>query len=141
MALSRWRNRTLALVVLSLLLLAACGGNAQSSPPPTPSPTLAPGQQLLAKTNNTLNSAKTLQGVFSLTVHGQSQNGTLNTSVWNAMPSKNRTEVHKSTLSQLPAGTVTVTNGKKLWQYDPAKNVVYSGPAQPGNGGGLFGFA
>ncbi len=141
MTLARWRTRTLALVALSLslLLLAACTGNAQSSLPPTP--TLPPGQQLLAKTNNTLNSAKTLQGVLSLTIQGQSQNGTLDTSVWNAAPAKNRTEVHHSTLSQLPAGTVTVTDGKKQWQYDPAKNIVYSGPAQPSSGGGLFGFA
>src|ERR1019366_10284533 len=103
MTLARWRTRTLALVALSLslLLLAACTGNAQSSLPPTP--TLPPGQQLLAKTNNTLNSAKTLQGVLSLTIQGQSQNGTLDTSVWNAAPAKNRTEVHHSTLSQLPA--------------------------------------
>ncbi len=146
MILSRWRNRTLALVALSLslLFLAACEGStqkAQSSPTPTPSPTLAQGQQLLTKTSSTLNSAKTLQGVLNLTVHGQSQNGTLNTTVWNAAPAKNRTEVHQSTLSQLPVGTVTVTDGKKLWQYNPTKNVVYTGPAQSSSGGGLFGFA
>ncbi len=146
MAPSRWRNRTFALVALSLslLFLAACEGgaqNAQSSPTPTPSPTLPQGQQLLTRTSNALNSAKTLQGVLNLTIHGQSQNGTLTTSVWNAAPAKNRTEVHQSTLAQLPAGTVTVTDGKKLWQYDPAKNVVYSGPVQPSSGGGLFGFA
>ncbi len=144
MTLSRWRSRTLTFVALSLslLFLGACTGNtqkAQSSP--TPSPTLVQGQRLLANTSNALNSARTLQGVLNLTVQGQGQNGTLNTTVWNATPSKNRTEVHKSTLAQLPAGTVTVTDGKKLWQYDPAKNIVYSGPAQPGNGGGLFGFA
>jgi outer membrane lipoprotein-sorting protein len=144
MTLSRWSNRTFALIALSLslLFLAACEGNAQKAQSsPTPSPTLVQGQQLLAKTSNALNSAKTLQGVLNLTIHGQSQNGTLNTTIWNAAPAKNRTEVHQSTLSQLPAGTVTVTDGKQLWQYNPTKNVVYSGSVQPSSGGGLFGFA
>lgn len=136
-----WRKRASVLLILSLslLVLAACEGNTRSSPPPTP--TLASGQQLLTKTSNMLNSAKTLKGVFSLTVQGQSQNGTVSTSVWNAAPAKSRTEVHRSTLSQLPSGTVTVSDGKKLWQYDPTKNVVYSGPVQATSSGGLFGFA
>ncbi|MBV9709939.1 MAG: hypothetical protein JO011_03355 [Ktedonobacteraceae bacterium] len=146
MAPSRWRMIAPILIALclSLLSLAACEGGAQkaqSSPTPTPSPTLATGQQLLGKTSSALNSAKTLQGMLNLTVHSQSQNGTLTTSVWNAAPAKNRTEVHRSSLSQLPSGTVTVTDGKKLWQYNPAKNIVYSGPVQPSSGKGLFGFA
>ncbi len=144
MTLFRWRNRALALFALSLslLFLAACAGNTQNAQPsPTPSPTVVTGQQLLAQIGNALTTAKTLQSTLNLTVRGQSLNGILNTSVWSVAPSKNRTEVHQSTLSQSPAGSVTVTDGKKLWQYNPAKNIVYSGPAQQNTGGSIFGSA
>ncbi len=133
MILSRQRNMSITLTILCLLalFLASCGGStqkAQTAPAATPSPAPQQGQQILAKTGTMLNSAKTLQGLFDLTFSGQTVNGTLNTQVWNAAPAKSRTEVRKSTLSQVPSGTVTVTDGKKLWQYNPAKNVVYSGP-------------
>ncbi|HKF38268.1 MAG TPA: hypothetical protein VKB35_15335, partial [Ktedonobacteraceae bacterium] len=39
-----------------------------------------------------------------------------------------------STITQIAAGTVTVTNGKRDWQYDPAKQVVYTGSAGSNNG-------
>jgi outer membrane lipoprotein-sorting protein len=156
MILSRWRSIPIMFMslFLALLLLAACGADTQKAqipptPLPSPSPTPTQGQQILARTANALNSAKTLQGLFNLTITGQAINGTLNTEVWNANPSKNRTEIRQSTLSQVPSGTVTVTDGKKMWQYDPVKNVVYSGPVQPtgnnssslgssGNGQGQF---
>ncbi|HEY5002836.1 MAG TPA: hypothetical protein VII61_06775 [Ktedonobacteraceae bacterium] len=146
MALFRWRNRTLILVALSLslLFLAACESGtqkAQSTPTPTPSPTLTQGQQMLAKANSMLTSAKTLQGMLNLKVSGQTLNGTLNTNVWSIAPDKNRTEVRQSTLSQSPVGTVTVTDGKTLWQYNPVKNIVYSGPAQKNSNTSLFGLA
>jgi len=142
MTLSRWRSLsiTLATLCLVLLLLVACGGNtqkAQTAPRPTPSPSPTPtqGQQILALTAHTLNSAKTLRGIFNLTITGQTINGTLKTEIWNVAPAKNRTEVHQSTISQVPSGTVTVTDGKTIWQYNPVKNVVYSGPAQSANNG------
>src|SRR5450631_412424 len=146
MALFRWRNRTLILVALSLslLFLAACESGtqkAQSSPTPTPSPTLTQGQQLLAEANSMLTSAKTLQGILNLKISGQTLNGTLNTNVWSIAPDKNRTEVRQSTLSQSPVGSVTVTDGKTVWQYNPAKNIVYSGPAQSNGSTSLFGLA
>jgi outer membrane lipoprotein-sorting protein len=144
MALFRWRNRTLILVALSLslLCLAACASSTQKAQPaPTPTPILTQGQQLLAKANRVLTSAKTLQGMLNLKVSGQSLNGTLNTDVWSIAPDKNRTEVRQSTLSQSPVGTVTVTDGKTLWQYNPAKNIVYSGPAQNNSSNSLFSLA
>jgi outer membrane lipoprotein-sorting protein len=133
MILSRQRSISISTTILCLfaLFLASCGGNAQqaqSAPTATPSPAPQQGQQILAKTGAILNSARTLQGLFDLTFSGQTVNGTLNSQVWNAAPAKSRTEVRKSTLSQVASGTVTVTDGKKVWQYDPAKNVVYSGP-------------
>ena len=144
MALSRWRNRTLILMALSLSLvfLASCAGNTQNAQSsPTPTPTLPQGQQLLTKTNSLLTSAKTLQGMLNLKVSGQSLNGTLNTSVWSIAPDKNRTEVRQSTLAQSPAGAVTVTDGKTLWQYNPARKIVYSGPVQNNSSNSLFGLA
>jgi outer membrane lipoprotein-sorting protein len=144
MALFRWRNKTLILVALSLslLCLAACASSTQKAQPtPTPTPILTQGQQLLAKANSVLTSAKTLQGMLNLKVSGQSLNGTLNTNVWSSAPDKNRTEVRQSTLSQSPVGTVTVTDGKTLWQYNPAKNIVYSGPAQNNSSNSLFSLA
>ncbi len=134
MILFRQRNMSITITLLCLLalFLVACGGSsqkAQSTPTATPSPAPQQGQQILTKTGAILNSARTLQGLFDLTFSGQTVNGTLNSQVWNAAPAKSRTEVRKSTLSQVASGTVTVTDGKKVWQYDPAKNVVYSGPA------------
>ena len=133
MILFRQRNMSITITLLCLFafFLASCGGapqQAQSVPTATPSPAPQQGQQILTKTGGILNSARTLQGLFDLTFSGQTVNGTLNTQVWNAAPAKSRTEVRKSTLSQVASGMVTVTDGKKLWQYNPAKNVVYSGP-------------
>ncbi len=144
MALFRWRNRTLILIVLSLTLLclSACeSGTQKAQSAPTPTPALTQGQQLLVKANSMLTSAKTVQGMLNLKVSGQSLNGVLNTTVWSSAPNKNRTEVHQSTLSQSPVGSVTVTDGKTLWQYNPAKHVVYSGPAQNNGSSSLFGLA
>jgi outer membrane lipoprotein-sorting protein len=144
MALFRWRNRTLILFALSLslLYLSACeSGTQKAQSSPTPTPILTQGQQLLAKANSVLTSAKTLQGELNLKVSGQSLNGMLNTTVWSIAPDKNRTEVRQSTLSQSPVGTVTVTDGKTLWQYNPAKKIVYSGPAQNTGSNSLFSLA
>jgi outer membrane lipoprotein-sorting protein len=142
MTLFRQRNMFITLTLLCLfgLFLASCGGNAQqaqSAPTATPSPAPQQGQQILTKTGAILNSARTLQGLFDLTFSGQTVNGTLNSQVWNAAPAKSRTEVRKSTLSQVASGTVTVTDGKKVWQYDPAKNIVYSGSVVSTNTSGV----
>ncbi|GAC1390390.1 MAG: hypothetical protein NVS4B11_12240 [Ktedonobacteraceae bacterium] len=133
MILSRWRNPliTLAILLAALLLFAGCGGDTpqvQIKPTPTPSPTPGPGQHILDTMANKLNTAKTLHGIFNLTINGQTINGMVNTEVWNAAPNKNRTVVLQSTISQLTTGTVNVTDGKQQWQYDPAQKVAYSGP-------------
>src|SRR5581483_10480949 len=96
---------------LCLLALAACGGQAQQAPSrPTavPTPTLTAGQQLLKKVATTLNSAKTLHG-------------TLNFEVWNAAPDKDRSVVLQSSVAEIPVGTLNVSDGKRIWQYDPGK--------------------
>ncbi|GAC1581687.1 MAG: hypothetical protein NVS4B1_17680 [Ktedonobacteraceae bacterium] len=123
---------TLAILLVAMLLLVACGGSStptvQTKPTPTPSPTPGPGQHILDTMANKLNTAKTLYGIFNLTITGQTINGVVNTEVWNATPNKNRTVVLQSSISQLAMGTVNVTDGKQQWQYDPAGKVVYTGP-------------
>ena len=140
MALSRWRLRALLFcLLLTMALLAACGETATKTatptPKPTPTPTPGQGQQLLTKTANLLNTAKTIHGLFHITINSQALNGDIDTESWKTAPDKNRVEVHQSTLSQVGAGSVTVTDGKQVWQYDAQKNVVYNGPL-PANASG-----
>lgn len=133
MALSRWRLHALFFSLL-LMMLAACGDGTttQTAPTPTPiprpTPTPGQGQQLLAKTATLLNTAKTIHGLFHIDINSQALNGNLDTELWKTAPDKNRVEVHQSTLSQVNAGSVTVSDGKQIWQYDAQKNVVYNGP-------------
>ncbi len=137
MVLSYWRKPvfTLAILLTGMLLFVACGGSStpqvqtKPTPTPSPSPTPGPGQNILDTMANKLNTAKTLHGIFNITISGQTINGVVNTEVWNATPNKNRTVVLQSSISQLTTGTVNVTDGKQQWQYDPTKKIVYTGPA------------
>ena len=134
MNLLRRRSNIFSLLALltTLMLFAACsGGNSQAQTKPTPSPVLGQGQQLLNTMAQKLNTAKTLHGVFNLSLNGQTVNGVTNSEIWNATPGKSRTVVLKSTIGQLATGTITVTNGQHEWQYDPQKNVVYTGTIMP----------
>jgi len=140
MALSRWRLCTLFFsTALAMVLLAACGEKTTQTtqttqttptltPAPKPTPTPGQGQQLLTKTANVLNTAKTIHGFFHININTQALNGDINTELWKTSPDKNRVEVHQSTLPQVGVGSVSVTDGKQVWQYDAQKNVVYNGP-------------
>jgi len=138
---SRMR-KPLALTFLLLIALigAACGGEAQqqqapSRPTPTPTATLTAGEQLLRKVATTLNTAKTLHGIFNLKLSGGNLNGTLNFEVWNAAPDKDRSVVLQSSIAQIPVGSLNVTDGKHIWQYDPGKKIVYTGAVQQNQNG------
>ena len=122
-----WRGM-LPFTFLLILLLAACGGSNTSQAPAKPTPTPVQGQQLLSEAAQNLRSAKTLHAIFDITTAGPAVNGALKTEVWNVSPGKSRTVVLQSTVSQLPAGSITVSNGKQIWHYDPVKKVVYTGP-------------
>ena len=132
MSLYRWRA-TLPFTVLLMFLLAACGSSSTSQAPPTPTPTPAAGQELLTKAAQKLNTAKTMHAIFDITIAGPSLNGTVNTEVWNESPGKSRTVVLQSTITQVPTGSITVSDGKQSWQYDPVKKVVYNGPVNSNN--------
>lgn len=120
----------LAITMLLILLLAACGGSSTAqtpTPTPRPSPTAVQGQQLLTRAAQNLRTAKTLHAVIDITTAGLSVNGTVSTEVWNVSPDKSRAVVLRSSLRQFTTGSITVSDGKQIWQYDPAKKVVYRG--------------
>ncbi len=137
---SRYRKTagviTIIFTVLVCAVMVACGGSppAASKPTPTPTPTPGPGTQLLRTTAQKLNTASSLHGLFNVTISGQTLNGMLNSEIWNVSPNKNRTLVRQSTISQFTNGSVTVTDGKQIWQYDPEKKVVYTGKVTPETG-------
>ncbi|GCE19024.1 LolA family protein [Dictyobacter kobayashii] len=137
MSLSRWRSSVLSLLILTLTLLviAGCGSESKTqttvkpTAPVKPTPTVAsgPGQKLLDAMAHTLDTAKTLHGIFNLTSSSQAFHGVVETELWKVAPDKSRTEVQKSTLSQVGAGSLVVSDGQQTWQYDPTKKVVYTG--------------
>jgi len=136
-----WRAM-LPFTFLFMLLLAACGSSSatQTSIQSTPTPAPAQGQELLTKAGQHLNTAKTLHAIFDIHTAASAANGIINTEVWNVSPDKSRTVVLQSTLRQFSTGSITVKNGKQVWQYDPAKKVVYTGQdssttGTPGTGG------
>jgi len=130
----RWQVALLPFTFLLMLLLVACGGSSTSQTPAALTPTPEQGQQLLAKVAQNLKSAKTLHALFNLTTAGSAVNGTVNSEVWNASPHKSRTVVLQSTITQLPTGLVTVSDGKQAWQYNPVKKVVYTGQVSNNTG-------
>lgn len=124
------------LAVCCLLLLTACGGgsstsktNKQPTPRPTATATAGPGAQLLAQTAHLLTSAQTLHGLFNATLSGQLVNGEVDSEVWRQGQDKSRTLVVHSTLNQFASGTLIVSDGKHIWQYNPAQKTVYYGSA------------
>jgi len=121
---------TIILTILVIIVgVVACGGSAPAAqkPTPTPTPTVAEGTRLLRTTAQKINTARSLHGLFNVMISGQALNGTVNSEIWYVSPNKNRTVVHQSTISQFTSGSVTVTNGKQIWQYNPEKKVVYTG--------------
>ena len=118
----------LPFTLLFMLLLAACGNSsATQTTQSTPTPSPEQGQQLLNKAGQQLKTAKTLHAIFDIQTAGSAANGTVRTEVWNVSPDKSRTVVLQSSLSQFSTGTITINNGKQVWQYVPAKKIVYAG--------------
>jgi len=124
-------------ILFIVMLLAACGAlggsnapQAQTKATPTlpPTPTPGPGQQLLSTMAQKFNTASTLHGVFDVKITGPAFSGTENSEIWNALPNKIRTVVLQSTVAQFPTGSITVSDGKVIWLYDPTKKIVYKGP-------------
>ena len=133
----------LPLSFLFMLLLAACGSSSATQTPLQSTPTPAPvqGQELLTKAEQHLKAAKTLHAIFDIHTANSAANGIVSTEVWNVSPNKSRTVVLQSTVRQFSAGSITVDNGKQIWQYDPTQKVVYTGQVSnttgtPGTGKG-----
>ncbi len=132
--------------LLLLVLLSACSGSgstAQKTTTPTPTvaptPTSGPGQTILDSMSHKLNSAKTLHGTFDITTSGQSLKGSITSEVWKEGTTKSRSQILQSTISQEQSGSITVTDGKTIWQYNPATHTVYKGPANSGSDQGTSG--
>ena len=119
----------LPLTFLFMLILAACGSSSatQTTLQSTPTPAPAQGKELLTKAEQHLKAAKTLHAIFDIHTASSAANGIVRTEVWNVSPNKSRTVVLQSTVRQFSAGSITVNNGKQIWQYDPNKKVVYTG--------------
>lgn len=129
---SRWKGMVF-ICLLCVLALAACSSSGipatGNSPLPTPTPTPGQAQRLLEAAGQKLNAARTLHGIFTVTTTAQAFSSTIKTEIWNAQPDRSRSHILQSSLAQLPAGSVIVTNGKQVWEYNPVKKVVYTGAA------------
>jgi outer membrane lipoprotein-sorting protein len=126
---------------LFMLFLAACGSSSatQTTLQSTPTPSPAQGKELLTKAEQHLKTAKTLHAIFDIHSASSAANGIVSTEVWNVSPNKSRTVVLQSTLRQVTAGSITINNGKQIWQYDPNKKVVYTGQVSNTTGTSIAG--
>src|SRR5579863_923298 len=111
-------------LLLLLFALAACNSGASTnSPPVTPVPTSSPasdsGTQLLTQAGQKLNGARTLHALVNISIVGSGINGTIKSEIWNLTPNENRSAVLQSNIGQFGAGTLTVSDGKQIWQYNP----------------------
>lgn len=118
------------MLLLLLLALAACNnGSSNNAPPVTPVPTSTPagerGAQLLAQAGQKLNGARTLHALVDINIVAPALNGTIQSEIWNLAPDKNRSVVMQSNIGQFGAGTLTVSDGKQIWQYNPRQKTAY----------------
>lgn len=124
---TRFRILLSALLLLTIILLGTGGHTVR-----------AESQPLLTAIAHKLDTAHTIHGSFTTSISSQFFNGTVNSELWKLSPQYSRSEIHQSTLAQEPEGTVTVSNGKQLWYYNPQTNIVYTGPIStsttPSNG-------
>jgi outer membrane lipoprotein-sorting protein len=123
-------------LLLLMLTLAACNGSASTSSPsvtpipkssntPSPTPASDRGTQLLTQAGQTLNGARTLHAITDITIVGPALNGAIKSEMWNLAPDKNRSVVLQSNIGQFSSGTITVSDGKQIWQYNPQQKVAY----------------
>jgi outer membrane lipoprotein-sorting protein len=118
-----------ALVLLMLVLAACNSGPSTNSPPVTPVPTSSPvgdqGAQLLTQAGQKLNGARTLHTIVNINFSGSGLNGAIKSEIWNMAPDKSRSVVLQSNVEQFSSGTITVSDGKQVWQYNPQQKVAY----------------
>jgi outer membrane lipoprotein-sorting protein len=73
-----------------------------------------------------LNGARTLHAIADISIVGPGLNGAIKSEIWSLAPDKNRTVVLQSNVGQFGSGTITVSDGKQIWQYNPQQKVVYN---------------
>ena len=122
--------------LLLVLLLAACNsGSPSSTPPVTPVPNSSPvtdrGMQLLTQAGQKLNGARTLHALVDINVLGPATNGTIRSELWSLAPADSRSLVLQSSIAQFGAGTLTVSDGTQVWQYNPQQKVAYHAHISP----------
>lgn len=129
MSIQRMKVALLCLLLLPVLALAACDNGSSTNSPVTPTATSSPvadnGQQLLTQSGQKLNGAQTLHALANISIAGPGLNGTIKSEIWNQAPDKSRSVVLQSTIGQFATGTLTVSDGKQIWQYNPQQKVVY----------------
>jgi outer membrane lipoprotein-sorting protein len=129
---------SLALSLMMLLLLVACNsGQAQQQTPASTSG--ASAQHLLQQSEQQLTAARTLHAVVTIQIDGETYQGALTSEIWKAAPARSRSLILRSTLSDFPVGELTVSNGEKLWIYNPTRHIVYTGNINSQDGSALFG--
>ncbi|MBX5451256.1 LolA family protein [Thermogemmatispora sp.] len=129
------------LLLMLLLLLSGCNSG-QSQQPLQAGSSRANAQRLLQQSEQQLITARTLHAVVNIQIDGETYQGAVTSEIWRAAPAKSRSQILRSTLSEFPAGELTISNGEKLWIYNPARHIVYTGSiASQSNQGGsaLFG--
>lgn len=136
MSINRLKVILSCVFLLLLLALTACNGaSSTSAPPVTPVPTSSPvtdrGMQLLAQAGDRLNGARTLHALVDISIVGSALNGAIKSEIWSLAPDKSRSVVLQSNIGQYGAGTLTVSNGKQVWQYNPQQRVAYTAQVSP----------
>ncbi|WP_376795340.1 outer membrane lipoprotein carrier protein LolA [Thermogemmatispora sp.] len=129
-------------ILLPLLLLVACnGGQGEPSAQTTATATAtgASAQRLLQQSEQQLTAAQTLHTLVTIAIDGETYQGTLTSEIWKASAGRSRSQILRSTLSDFPAGELTVCDGQRLWIYHPTRHIVYSGSLSGQGGSAIFG--
>ena len=134
MSIQRMKIALPCALLLLLFTLAACNnGPSTTSHPVTPTATSSAdqGARLLAQAGQKLNMASSLHAVVNISLAGSGLNGTIKSEIWNMAPDKSRSVVLQSDVTQFSSGTITVSDGKQVWQYNPQQKVVYHAQISP----------
>jgi len=118
---------TFVLLLLALVLLTSCG----FGPSPQDQAAAQLGKQLLAKAKHAFDTAKTFHEKFNITQTGPYSQQTATVEVQSQQTLREQLSVFQSSMPVFTAGSVTVEDGKYLWQYYPDHKIVHRSSAAP----------